>query len=195
MNVGTGIVGSGGKATPSRTGVILVTGVMAAGKSTVAQMLAESFPRAVHVRGDAFRRFVVSGRVEPSPAMPDEALNQLMLRYRLAAATADAYARAGFLSVMQDIIVGRLLAQVVGMFTAPELFVVVLDPEPDAIRTRESGRTKAGYVGGWTPADLVAEFRSTTPRIGLWLDTTELDPLQTVGAILERIDDARVATR
>lgn len=117
-------------------------------RGVLVQMLAESFPRAVHVRGDAFRRFVVSGRVEPSPAMPDEALNQLMLRYRLAAATADAYARAGFLSVMQDIIVGRLLAQVVGMFTAPELFVVVLDPEPDATRTRESGRTKAGYVGG-----------------------------------------------
>lgn len=126
--------------------------------------------------------------------MPDEALNQLLLRYRLAAATADAYAQAGFLSVGQDIIVGRLLTQVVGMFTATELFVVVLDPEPDAIRTRESGRTKAGYGGGRTPSDLVAQFRETTPRIGLWLDTTELDPVQTVGAILHRIDDARVAT-
>lgn len=40
--------------------VVLITGVMAAGKSTVAQLLAESLPRAVHVRGDVFRRMIVS---------------------------------------------------------------------------------------------------------------------------------------
>lgn len=33
-------------------GVVLVTGVMASGKSTVAQALAERLPRAAHVRGD-----------------------------------------------------------------------------------------------------------------------------------------------
>jgi len=83
---------------PSRpaAGVILLTGVMAAGKSTVAQLLAERFPRAVHVRGDVFRRFIVTGRVEPTtPNMPPEAQAQLMLRHQLAVATADAYAPAG----------------------------------------------------------------------------------------------------
>ncbi|MDQ0761187.1 putative kinase [Streptomyces canus] len=45
-------------------GVVLVTGVMAAGKSTVAQALAERLPRAAHVRGDVFRRMIVSGRAE-----------------------------------------------------------------------------------------------------------------------------------
>ena len=47
--------------------VIVVTGAMAAGKSTVAQGLAEHFPRAAHVRGDVFRRMVVSGRHELTP--------------------------------------------------------------------------------------------------------------------------------
>ncbi|WP_329202698.1 AAA family ATPase [Streptomyces sp. NBC_01435] len=41
--------------------VVLITGVMASGKSTVAQALAERLPRAAHVRGDVFRRMVVSG--------------------------------------------------------------------------------------------------------------------------------------
>jgi uridine kinase len=34
--------------------IILITGVQAAGKSTVAQSLAERLPRSVHVRGDVF---------------------------------------------------------------------------------------------------------------------------------------------
>ena len=48
-------------------GVVLITGVMAAGTSTVAQVLAERLPRAAHVRGDVFRRMPVSGRAEYEP--------------------------------------------------------------------------------------------------------------------------------
>jgi chloramphenicol 3-O-phosphotransferase len=47
--------------------VIVITGVMAAGKSTVAQRLAERLPRSAHIRGDVFRRMIVGGRVEPTP--------------------------------------------------------------------------------------------------------------------------------
>ncbi|MEV7239508.1 AAA family ATPase, partial [Streptomyces sp. NPDC051020] len=54
--------------------VVLITGVMAAGKSTVAQALAERLPRAVHVRGDVFRRMVVSGRAEMVPGAYEEAV-------------------------------------------------------------------------------------------------------------------------
>ncbi|MFE4593275.1 hypothetical protein [Streptomyces laurentii] len=38
--------------------VVLITGVMAAGKSTVAELLARRLPRAAHVRGDLFRRMM-----------------------------------------------------------------------------------------------------------------------------------------
>lgn len=44
--------------------IILITGIQAAGKSTVAQLLAERLPRSVHVRGDLFRRMIVSGRAD-----------------------------------------------------------------------------------------------------------------------------------
>ncbi|CAM5268094.1 hypothetical protein GCM10010256_00810 [Streptomyces coeruleorubidus] len=89
---------------PVPDGVVLVTGVMAAGKSTVAQALAETLPRAAHVRGDVFRRMIVSGREEYVPGAGDEAEAQLRLRYRLSAATADAYAEAGFTAVVQDVV-------------------------------------------------------------------------------------------
>ncbi|WP_256795794.1 zeta toxin family protein [Terrabacter sp. Ter38] len=65
--------------------VIVVTGVMAAGKSTVSQLLAERFTRAVHLRGDEFRRVVVRGRVDMSPHGDPEAERQLALRHAIAA--------------------------------------------------------------------------------------------------------------
>ena len=71
---------------------------MAAGKSTVARLLASRFDRSVHLEGDVFRRFVVSGREEMTPDATPEALEQLRLRYRLAAAAADVYFEAGFVT-------------------------------------------------------------------------------------------------
>lgn len=172
--------------------VILITGVMASGKSTVAQLLAESFPRSAHIRGDAFRRFVVSGRVDPVPSMPPEALEQLRIRYRAAIAAADTYVSAGFVAVMQDVIIGPILAEVIEMVTAKNLFVVALDPDPSTVAARDAARHKAGYRDGWSPTSFVNDFRSTTPRVGLWLDTTHLDAEQTVGAIRDRLGEARI---
>ncbi len=63
------------------TGVVLVTGIQAAGKSTVAQAPAERLAMSVDLRGDLFRRMVVNGRVEMGPANPPaEAIRQLRLR-------------------------------------------------------------------------------------------------------------------
>ena len=45
----------------------------------------------MRVRGDEFRRMVVSGRVATSPKPSPEAWAQLRLRYRLAAMTADVW--------------------------------------------------------------------------------------------------------
>jgi hypothetical protein len=69
-------------------GIILLTGVMAAGKSTIAQHLAERLPMSVHLRGDVFRRMFVDGRAEMGPGFTESAWEQLRLRYRLATASA-----------------------------------------------------------------------------------------------------------
>ena len=53
--------------------VVVITGIMAAGKSTVAQLLTERLPRAAHVRGDLFRRMIVSGRADMTPGAEEEA--------------------------------------------------------------------------------------------------------------------------
>lgn len=52
--------------------IVLITGIQAAGKSTIAQALAERLPRSVHVRGDLFRRMVVNGRAGASRGCGDD---------------------------------------------------------------------------------------------------------------------------
>ncbi|MDQ0748802.1 putative kinase [Streptomyces africanus] len=173
-------------------GVVLVTGVMAAGKSTVAQALAETLPRAVHVRGDLFRRMIVSGREEYAPGAGDEARAQLRLRYRLSAATADAYAEAGFTAVVQDVVLGEDLRTYVGLVRTRPLYVVVLAPRIEAVAAREAERGKTGYGGAWTIEALDEALHAQTPRIGLWLDTTELTVRRTVEEILAERQRARV---
>ncbi|GIP38390.1 hypothetical protein J31TS4_16700 [Paenibacillus sp. J31TS4] len=173
-------------------GIYLLTGVMASGKSTVAQLLAERFGRGVHVRGDAFRRMIVSGREEMLPEHSEEAVAQLRLRYRIAAGAAEAYAQEGFDVVLQDVILGAHLEEVVRSIRHRPLYVVVLVPDASAVANREAARGKKGY-GLWTVEMLDDKLRRETPRIGMWLDTTEQTPEETVEAILSRAErEARV---
>ncbi|MFB6819433.1 AAA family ATPase [Streptomyces sp. NPDC056347] len=172
--------------------VVLITGVMAAGKSTLAQALAERLPRSVHVRGDVFRRMVVSGRAETVPGAPQEAADQLRLRYRLSAMTADTYAEAGWTAVVQDVVLGGELTRYVDLVRTRPLYVVVLDPEPAAVAEREAARPKNGYGAGWTVESLIGVAREETPRIGLWLDTSGQTVAESVDAVLAGLDEARI---
>jgi len=172
-------------------GVILVTGIMAAGKSTVAQALAERLPRSVHLRGDLFRRMIVNGRAEMGFPLSAEAERQLTLRYQLAATTAAAYCRAGFTVVYQDIIIGRGLTAVLSFYRALPLSLVVLCPNAETVAAREAARSKTGY-GDLAVADFDRVLRTETPRLGLWVDSSDLNVEQTVDAILAHLPAARI---
>jgi predicted kinase len=165
--------------------VVLISGIMAAGKSTVAEALARRLPRSVHLRGDVFRRMIVNGRAEPGPEFTPESWRQLRLRYALAAGAADRYAEAGFTVILQDVVLGAELTRLVGLIRHRPLAVVLLAPRAEVVAARERGRSKQGY-GDWPVADLDAGFRADTPRIGLWLDSSELTVAQTVDEILAR---------
>ncbi|MEO3850009.1 AAA family ATPase [Streptomyces sp. B8F3] len=173
---------------------MLLTGIQAAGKSTVAQLIAERLPRSAHVRGDVFRRMVVGGRAEVTPQASPEALRQLRLRYGLMARTADTYAAAGFTAVAQDVVLGAELPRTAALFRTDPLLVVVLAPHPAAVAAREAGRAKAAYGPAWGVRELDDVLRNETPRLGLWLDTSHQTPAETADEILARAwQEARVA--
>jgi dephospho-CoA kinase len=106
--------------------IILVTGIMASGKSTIAQTLAERLPKSVHLRGDLFRRLIVNGRAEMGFDLSTEALAQLNLRYDIATTVAEMYLAGGFTVVYQDIIIAQILAEIVAKLRRHPLYVVVL---------------------------------------------------------------------
>jgi cytidylate kinase len=172
--------------------VILITGIQAAGKSTVAQLLAERLPQSVHVRGDLFRRMIINGRADMTPGPSGEAVRQLRLRHQLTATVSDTYFQAGFTVIAQDIILGAHLAEMTATIRSRPLLVIVLAPQVSAIATREQGRDKTAY-GTWAIRQLDDVLRHETPRLGLWLDTSGQIPAQTVEEILSRAwDEARI---
>ena len=171
--------------------VIVVTGVMAAGKSTVSQLLAERFSKAVHLRGDEFRRVVVRGRVDMSPHGDPEAERQLALRHKLAAHTANMYAEAGFTVVVQDLFVGASLEPFLAQLHQP-LSLVMLAPDVVTVMQREAERVKTGYGDLWSIRDFDHKVRTETPKIGLWLDSSQQTPDETVEEIISRLPEARI---
>lgn len=159
--------------------IYLITGVMASGKSTVAELLASKMEKGVHLRGDVFRRMIVSGRAEMSAQPSDEAIRQLYLRYCLAADAAKTYYDNGFSVVLQDNYYGEEISRILDMLKDYPVHVIVLCPNVETVKKREKMRGKVGYTG-FTVEALYADFMKETPQIGFWLDTSERSPEQSV---------------
>jgi chloramphenicol 3-O-phosphotransferase len=178
---------------PSMThaGAVVITGAMAAGKSTIAQGLAARLPRAVHVRGDVFRRMIVSGRAAMDAPLGEAARAQLRLRHRLAALVTDEYVRAGFTSVVQDLYLGDDLPDFLRLLSSRPVHLVVLAPEPDVLSACDSSRASPAY-GAWSAEEFHRLVVAETPRIGLWLDTSGLTVEATVERVLSELPAARI---
>lgn len=163
--------------------VFIITGAMAAGKSTVAELLARRLPKSVHLRGDTFRRMIVNGAADMGPVLSEEAVAQLRLRHQLACQAARAYVQAGFSVVYQDILIGPFLVAVAESLADLAPQIVVLNPRPDVLAKRDTARHKKGYGEGFPPDVLVDALERETPRVGLWIDSSEM----TAEEVVERI--------
>ncbi len=179
-------------------GVILVTGIQAAGKSTIGPLLAARFPRSAFIEGDLIWKLVVSGREDMTADPSPEALRQLQLRYRNGALLADSLSEAGFVAVHADIVMGKDIEAYSALARSRPLYIVVLRPDVSSVVQRQEGRGGNAY-GDWTRGrtleDAVAQFDSwidATPRLGLWVDSSAQTPDETVDEIVRRLDEARV---
>jgi predicted kinase len=173
--------------------LFVISGVSAAGKSTVARLLAGRFERGVCVPGDAIREMMVSGRADMRPGAGPEALRHLVLRYAAALSVAEVFLGGGFDVVVEDVISGPGPRDFLGLVPVPELHLVFLDPDAAAIEQREQERDQIAYgPGRWSASGLQAILREQTDRIGLWLDTSGQRAEQAVEAILADPDASRI---
>jgi len=178
------------------SGVWLVIGAQASGKSTVADLLARQWERGVHIRGGQFYRWAIRGWVHVGDPDHEEARRLLDLRYRLSSTVADEYADAGFTTVVQDNIYGVDAAQWLDRVTSTPKHLVVLRPSIEVVAARDAQRQRAtgkvAYRNGFTPS-INDEHVGATPReLGLWLDTSQQTPEETVDEIVARTAEARV---
>jgi chloramphenicol 3-O-phosphotransferase len=177
-------------------GVWLITGAQASGKSSIAELLAQRFERAVHVRGGQFYRWVVRGWVPFDGPDQDEARRLLELRYRLSAMVTDEYAAAGFVAIAQDNIYGTDVVRWLDRVRSRPRHLVVLRPSVDALEARHEhrreSRGKVAYGPTYTPTSNDLDVSTTPSHLGLWLDTSDWSPTETVDQIVERSNEAVV---
>lgn len=175
--------------------VVIVTGMQAAGKTTVGPLLASRLtPPAGALDGDIFYRMIKhgAGHVDMSPERHPEAVRQVRLRYEAAAIVAQHYVDNGFDFVYTDIILGSNVNAWMESISNAERHLVVLNPSAAVIAEREIDRGGANSYRDWQKPgmDLVLAIASMqeelgdTPRRGLWLDSSDLSIEETVEAIL-----------
>jgi predicted kinase len=160
--------------------VLILTGSPGAGKTTTARTLVERWERAVHLESDHFFHFIRSGYVEP---WRPESAEQNEVVMRIVAGAAAAYASAGYLTVVDGIVL-------------PRFFLV---PLRDALR--DAGHEVA-YAVLRAPLSVCvsrAQARADRPLAdpdvveGLWHDFADLGPLEAHAIDIDREDPSEAA--
>lgn len=164
--------------------VLVISGIPGAGKSTIAALVARRLARSVHLEAEVLQRFVVGGSIWPDGEPHEEAMRQLRLRGRNVALLADSFFEGGFTPVVDDVVIGRRLAHLRSDLRSRPLLFVLLVPRLEVVRARNRQRRNKNVFEVWRHLDAVA--REETPRVGLWLDTSDQKAEESAAEILRR---------
>jgi predicted kinase len=175
--------------TPIAPTIIVVTGIQAAGKSTVARLLAQRFPRGAHVEADVLHHMIVSGGAWiREPGEPEgEVARQLRLRLKNMCLLGRSFYAAGFTAVLDDIILGDRWRHLQEELRGVPFSLVVLAPRAEVVASqRDASHAKQPLGADWATY-LDRALRETMAGIGLWVDNSAQTPDETVNEIIARL--------
>lgn len=167
--------------------VLIVSGPPGVGKTTVAALLAERFPRSVHLEVDSFFRFVRSGYVKPwKPESHDQ--NRAVMR--IAAQAAAGYADAGYFTVVEGIVIPgwfyeplRDALRVAGHRVAYAVLRAPLSVCAARAKRRDGGSHSAAIEQLWRSFERLGEFEANALDIDGW------EPREVADALERRLAD------
>jgi chloramphenicol 3-O-phosphotransferase len=154
----------------------------------VSRLLAQRLGRGVHLESDLLQEWILSGGLWPQQEPREEAMRQLSLRTRNVCLLADSYFEAGFTPVIDDVVIGRRLDDFLRQLQGRPIRFVLLTPSIDEVERRDARRPSKHVFSIWGHLD--DSMRKETPRVGLWLDTSQMLAEEVVDAILSRKDEA-----
>ncbi len=166
--------------------VVLITGVPGAGKSSVAAEVASQLPRSALISGDAVGHLVIGGKATPQPSdghdWDPEPNAQILLRSRNAAALARSFVAAGFVPVIEDVVVRRThLLRYLAELDGLNVLHFVLAPAPAKVAEWVRARGRPADHD-WSELDDV--MRNEISTFGRWIDSTEHTRDETVERIV-----------
>lgn len=176
-----------GTAPHDEPAIIVVTGIQAAGKSTIARLIARRFARGVHIEADVLQHMIVSGGVGvTTPGEPEgEAARQLRLRLKNMCLLGISFFEAGFTVVLDDIIIGERWHQLQAELRGVPFPLIVLAPHAETVaQERDSGREKRPLGEAWAYY-LDRALRTSMAGIGLWIDSSHQTSEETVEWIMQ----------
>jgi len=166
----------------------LISGLPAAGKTTIARALAQRLPRAAHIEGEQLWHQIITGREMPNPDLEGESERQFELTIRNQCLLARSYAEANITPILEFVVTTRFhLDAYRNYLVGGRLHLVALAPTLETLTQRDTDRgTKTGPT--WHHLDNT--YRTELAHTGLWLDTSSMTIDETVDTILARQPEA-----
>ena len=164
---------------------MIVTGMPAAGKSTVTALAARLLPRAARVKGDDVNQMICTDRVGFLGKPKDEALRQDELCNRNMCALANNFIDFGFTVLMDTVVADRAELDFLHALLSPHpVRLVTLAPGIEACQHRNATRDPDERFEFSGYEQLEQDMKRDLGDVGWWFDTAALTPDETADRLV-----------